>query len=71
MKPYGTLCCVYFLRHIGLSEICDTHFVQDQLNLRKVRQHENRICHLFLVMQDQISFWGLLDPMIERGSIDY
>ena len=43
------------------------YLVEDQLNLGKVRKHGSRVCYLLLVMQDQILFWGPLDPMVDRG----
>ena len=43
------------------------YLVEDQLNLEKVRIYGSRVCYLLLVMQDQISFWGPTNPIVDRG----
>ena len=45
------------------------YLVEDQLNLGKVRLYGGRVCYVFLVMKEQISFWGPLDLMVDRGLI--
>ena len=39
----------------------------DQHNLRKVKEFQDRICYTFKVLKEQISLWGLLDPIVDRG----
>ena len=67
MDPTGIRCYFFFYTTYHYLRFTIFQLATDQHNLRKVKEFQDRICYTFKVLKEQISLWGPLDPMVDRG----
>ena len=67
MDPTGIRYYFFFYTTYHYLRFTIFQLATDQHNLRKIKEFQDRICYTFKVLKEQISLWGPLDPMVDRG----